>query len=382
MKWEEELYWTHFQTLHFSQLLLPGFHNRLVIPQKFSTHCKRKLPKIVTLKSPSGVTYNVGLEEHEDKTLAFCSGWDKFVKDHSLVEHDLLVFKFHGLSEFEVLIFDGDTFCEKPTCYFVKKCGHAEKKTIKGIDFTATSSRSLKRDITTDDVETTQPVITPDGNELEDLIDTDTDTDTDTMLTPNVVVSSQTGYEQEEHINSDIDTASGQIPVVSPSSTRRISEGKYPLSVFKKMRGEISSINLDRKVGGRRKSISETSKRKALSLAKRAISPNGLLVVMKRSHVLSKFFLTIPMKWSWKNKLLEPQEVVMQVDQTKWQLMFKFYGARGYGGISTGWRKFAQDNNLCMGDVCVFEPAKSGTKPHHLDVYIFRAAEAESSNNG
>lgn len=30
MQWEEELYWTHFQTLRFTQLLLPGFHNRLV----------------------------------------------------------------------------------------------------------------------------------------------------------------------------------------------------------------------------------------------------------------------------------------------------------------------------------------------------------------
>lgn len=201
----------------------------------------------MTLKSPSGVTYNVGLEEDDEKTLAFCCGWEKFVKDHSLLENDLLVFKFHGLSEFEVLIFDGDTFCEKPTCYFVKRCGHAEK--TKGTDFTATSPRSLKRDINTDDVETTlmnqQPVISPDGNELEDLIDIDTDIDT--MLTPNVVVS-QTGYEQEEHINSDIDT-SGQIPVISPTSTRRISEGKYPLGVFKKMRGEISFNNLDRKVG-------------------------------------------------------------------------------------------------------------------------------------
>lgn len=77
----------------------------------------------------------------------------------------------------------------------------------------------------------------------------------------------------------------------------------------------------------------------------------------------------------------EPQDVVMQVGETKWQLKFKHYGSKGRGGVSVGWKKFVRDNNLCEGDVCVFEPAKPEAKPFHLDVYIFRAAEAESSNN-
>ncbi|ANM66063.1 putative transcription factor B3-Domain family [Arabidopsis thaliana] len=381
MKWEEELYWTHFQTLHFTQLLLPGFHNRLVIPRKFSTHCKRKLPQIVTLKSPSGVTYNVGVEEDDEKTMAFRFGWDKFVKDHSLEENDLLVFKFHGVSEFEVLVFDGQTLCEKPTSYFVRKCGHAEK--TKGIiDFNATSSRSPKRHFNPDDVETTpnqQLVISPPvDNELEDLIDIDLDFDIDKILNP-LLVASHTGYEQEEHINSDIDTASAQLPVISPTSTVRVSEGKYPLSGFKKMRRELSNDNLDQKADV--EMISAGSNKKALSLAKRAISPDGFLVFMKRSHVVSKCFLTIPYKWCVKNMLITRQEVVMQVDQTKWEMKFNIFGARGSGGISTGWKKFVQDNNLREGDVCVFEPANSETKPLHLNVYIFRGEETERTNN-
>lgn len=201
----------------------------------------------MTLKSPSGATYSVRVEEDDEKTLAFCCGWDNFVKDHSLVENDLLVFKFHGVSEFEVLVFDGETLCEKPTSYFVRKCGHAEK--TKGTVFTATSSRSPKRLINPVEVETTlnqQPVISPLGYELEDLIDIDIDIDT--MLTPNLVVS-QTGYDQEEYIKSDIDTESGQLHGTSPNSAGRVREGKYPLSAYKKMRGETSNDNLDSKAG-------------------------------------------------------------------------------------------------------------------------------------
>ncbi|XP_010447260.1 PREDICTED: B3 domain-containing protein REM16-like isoform X4 [Camelina sativa] len=303
MQWEEELYWTHFQTLHFSQLLLPGFHHRLVIPQKFSIHCKRKLPQIVTLKSPSGAIYNVRVEQDDDeKTLAFRSGWEKFVKDHSLKENDLLVFKFHGVSEFEVLIFDGQTLCERPASYFVRKCGHADKT-----------------------------------------------------------------------------KASAQLPVISPTSTGRVSKEKYPFSGLKKMRGEISNDSLDHKPDI--EMISAGRRNKALSLAQRVVLPDGFMVVMKRSHV-SKCFLTIPYKWCLKNNLLARQEVVMQVDQKKWVMKFNFFGSRGRGGISTGWKKFVQDNNLRESDVCVFEPTNSETKPLHLHVYIFRAAEAESSNNG
>lgn len=78
-----------------------------------------------------------------------------------------------------------------------------------------------------------------------------------------------------------------------------------------------------------------------------------------------------------KKMLLARQEVVMQVDQRKWDMKFNIFGSRGSGGISTGWKKFVQDNNLRESDVCVFEPANSETKPFHLYVYIFRAAEAE-----
>ncbi|KAL0877072.1 hypothetical protein Bca101_026777 [Brassica carinata] len=68
--------------------------------------------------------------------------------------------------------------------------------------------------LNTDDIETTvnqQPVIF--GNELEDVIDCDTDIDIDTMLKQQLVVS-QTGFKQEDNIDSDIDTESGQLPVL------------------------------------------------------------------------------------------------------------------------------------------------------------------------
>nr|ACJ86297.1 unknown [Medicago truncatula] len=125
--WEEDIYWTHFQFIHFTQFLqtTTNFQQQLALPKTFSDNLKKKLPENVTLKGPSGVVWNIGLTTR-DNTVYFVDGWQQFVNDHSLKENDFLVFKYNGESLFEVLIFDGNSFCEKATSYFVGKCGHAQ----------------------------------------------------------------------------------------------------------------------------------------------------------------------------------------------------------------------------------------------------------------
>lgn len=95
------------------------------IPKSFVDNVKKKLPEIVVLKGPSGLTWNVRLTSNDD-TLFFNHGWQEFVKDHSLEENDFLIFKYNRGSQFDVLIFDGKSLCEKGASYFVRKIGHSE----------------------------------------------------------------------------------------------------------------------------------------------------------------------------------------------------------------------------------------------------------------
>ena len=83
----------------------------------------------MTLKGPSGSTWQVELATDDD-TMFFKHGWKEFVKDHFLEEKDLLIFKYNGESNFDVLIFDGQSLCEKAESYFVRKCGHREGDSI------------------------------------------------------------------------------------------------------------------------------------------------------------------------------------------------------------------------------------------------------------
>lgn len=95
------------------------------IPKKFSNNLKKKLPEFVALRGPSGVTWTVGITAKED-TLFFKHGWQEFVKDHALGPNDMLVFRYSGESQFDVLMFDGQSLCEKEASYFIRKCGHTE----------------------------------------------------------------------------------------------------------------------------------------------------------------------------------------------------------------------------------------------------------------
>ncbi|WJX09394.1 hypothetical protein P8452_00232 [Trifolium repens] len=123
--WEEEIYWTHFQFIHFIQFLRNDFQQQLELPKTFSNNVKKKLPENVTLKGPSGVVWNIGITTRDD-TVYFVDGWQRFVKDHSLKENDFLLFKYNGESLFEVLIFDGESNCEKAVSYFVGKCDNVK----------------------------------------------------------------------------------------------------------------------------------------------------------------------------------------------------------------------------------------------------------------
>jgi len=97
------------------------------LPKTFSDNLNKKLPENVTLKGPSGAAWNIRLTTRDD-TVYFVDGWQQFMNDHSLKANDFLVCKFNGESHFEVLIFDGESFCEKEASYFVGKCGHAQSE--------------------------------------------------------------------------------------------------------------------------------------------------------------------------------------------------------------------------------------------------------------
>ncbi|XP_021742735.1 uncharacterized protein LOC110708817 [Chenopodium quinoa] len=133
--WEEEMYWKHFNSMHFFQTLTPNFHDHLVLPEKFTAHMKSQLPDKVFLKSPSGGVWDIELLKSDD-LLFVGNGWKDFVKVNELNEKCVLMFKFKRNSSFEVLIFDQGSSCEK--CKHTKSEHEGKKRTAREASNTET----------------------------------------------------------------------------------------------------------------------------------------------------------------------------------------------------------------------------------------------------
>ncbi|KAJ1266126.1 hypothetical protein BS78_08G127100 [Paspalum vaginatum] len=123
MKWQEHYYWEHMDAskICFFRRMTGDFTRGLTIPKKFAKNFKWQTVRGIQLKLPSGETWHISVEKHDDE-LVLMSGWEDFVKDHELQENDLLLFKCCAKSSFEVVIFEASG-CQKVSSLFGSRIG-------------------------------------------------------------------------------------------------------------------------------------------------------------------------------------------------------------------------------------------------------------------
>ncbi|MCD7469810.1 hypothetical protein HAX54_009060 [Datura stramonium] len=288
-------------------------------PQKFAKNLRAKLKDYVSLKGPSGATWSVGLTGNEN-SLFLKHGWKEFVDAHSLVEGDLLIFKYNGNSQFDVLVFDRQNSCEKEAAYFVKKCEHAD----------VASGSKTKRP-------------TPERND-----------------TTSESSSSEQANESSSHEEFEGSATKKPKLASAPTSSARVNanlRSKKIKSTSSRFCGDTLKLTSDRQ--------------KALELATAAATPNSFLVVMRRSHVSTKFYMTVPSEWARKHLPPTNLDVTLRVRENTWQVDFVH---TPHGGALTGpgWRNFVLDNFLEKFVVCVFNLVSGEDPAKILDVSIFR----------
>ncbi|GAV79745.1 B3 domain-containing protein [Cephalotus follicularis] len=356
--WEEDIYWTHFQCFHFSQFLRAGFDHKLVIPEKFIKNLKKKLPETVTLKGPSSVTWNIVITANDD-SIYFNHGWEEFVKNHFLEENDILMFKYNGESHFDVLMFDGRSLCEKASSYFVRRCGHTEHD----------NGPQAKRKNRESSVEVipTSPECGVVGSPPEKPLN---NVDISIPMGQPIITTAATNKRTRSGRNS-----------IKPSHLRQsvASESTYNYAVVVDAKPEAELPPSNKKSGpqyaSNRRPVTEGERLNAIRLAQAATTDDGFLTVMKPTYVYKKFYMVIPSGWLTKHLSLENQEVFLRVREKTWHTRFYYIKSRKCGGLASGWKTFAVDNNLEEFDVCVFEPASPASYPLVLDVRIFRVLQ-------
>lgn len=351
--WEEQMFWTHFQTVHFTLFLRDDFLHQVALPDKFAKHFKTKLPEVVTLKGPSGFTWDVGLTGNVD-SLFLDSGWSTFVKDHALNKNDVLIFKYNGVSHFDVLVVDGLSLCEKATSYFVRKCGHNEHDSGSQTKRKAKENSMEIRHVSPQDC-------------LDDTADKSAENDVDPTYHRRTLYSTPTNKRMRGSIS--------RMAIEKKSGNKYTSPfvGQELLGHDSELASPDSGSPLLTSHG---RLVTEEQKRNALMLAQSAVSSDGFILAMRPTHVKRKFFMSIPSPWMTKYMSLELQDVTLRLNGKTWQTKFHYYPSRSYGGLSGGWRSFVADNSLDEFDVCVFECDDPAAKPLTLDVKIFPVIQA------
>ncbi|XAR64083.1 hypothetical protein NMG60_11024289 [Bertholletia excelsa] len=359
-KWEEDMYWNHFQSILFFQFLSAGFNQQLVLPKKFANNLREKLPDNVTLKGPSGAKWNVELLK-SGSTVIFKKGWKTFVEDHSLKEDDVLVFKYNGDLQFDVLIFDGRSFCEREASYFVRKCGH---KQVDGGGYqtkrnTRESSREVMHDCSHYALRSTGSKRSrKDGNLMQGQ--------PEQYSQANGSVANGTNHAKFHCAKWDMrsrEPVSYASEQNSSSDDKRASIAMYPVQYM-----------------SNRRLVTEEEKDNALQMAHAASTKYSVLVVMRPSHVYKGFYMSIPSEWVISHLPHKSQDVTLRLKENNSSISDKTWQARFYyrvygGGLTGGWKNFAVENNLEEFDVCLFELVSRTNDALVMDVAVFRVVK-------
>lgn len=387
------------------QFLRTDYEQRLALPKTFSDNIKKKLPENVSLKGPGGVVWNIGLTTRDD-TLYFAHGWKQFVKDHLLKENDLLVFKYNGESQFDVLIFDGGSFCEKAGSYFVRKCGHTEdvggslnkqKETANSLDEgnspsnVAVECASHDRTVNVNGMK--EPMDVPFETPVEKTFNAGVESAGAEQVMPGGVtiafspdaVPSETVNGKRvrklvsavKHVQTKrrgrpakmsyvvreraLDWVTGRVDAAEPASAVK-SAVKSGTGTY-----ELYTSN--------RRPVTEAETKRAHDLAQAARTNDSLVVVMRPSHVYKRFFVSMPNRWIGDYVSPTSQDVLLRMGKGEWIARYSYHAIRHTGGLTGGWKHFALDNNLEEFDVCVFKPASKENDTLVIDMTIFRVVE-------
>lgn len=327
-------------------------------------------------------------------------GWTEFVNAYSLEENDILIFKYNGNSCFSILIFDRGSLCEKESSYFIKKCGHSrhgnknQKGFLKDIleEFTQEYSYEelklgpLKKPRKLNDEQNLISVeqITSDIPETSHMKATCIDVET-AKERPGDQQKSRSSElvnpPYEQCIASDVHkrslTAAHYIDVEAPEERPRNQLKSWswqPVNlprVPEKQKPPMKVLSINVAALCSKRAISEEQKQATLHMARKQLTADSFLAVMRPSSASRPYYLNIPAAWMSQHITLKTQLVQLRRNEKTWATKLQCR-PNGRAGLAVGWKEFVLDNYLEEFDVCVFKLASQKHEAVILDVSIFR----------
>ncbi|OEL37649.1 B3 domain-containing protein [Dichanthelium oligosanthes] len=351
MEWQEHCYWSHMadDKKHFFKPMVGDFTETMSIPARFANNFNGHISEVVSLKSPSGKTWSIGVANDTD-VVVLQSGWKEFVSAHSIAEGNYLLFKYTGVSSFDVLIFDSSG-CEKTSPHFAKNHGYERIEGSAGVEGARHDSHKFKagKDCT--------PQLVPSGDDEDD-----DDDDMELAVLKNTSRSIPKPCKLKHYL--DIEQAHCQVKI--DEDDLEVDEGDAPAKTgyYFCKNGPVSGYHL-----------TEEDREEISSIRIPAQSTNPVFVqVMHPSHVRGKKSGVVAISSEFAAKYLGATrgDIILRraSSKGKWHVRYninKF--CRGLTG--RGWCGFVGDNGLLDHDVCLFELMMGKQRPT-MTVHVMR----------
>ncbi|XP_038902137.1 B3 domain-containing transcription factor VRN1-like isoform X2 [Benincasa hispida] len=351
---------------HFFKIILHQnlIQQKLDLPNKFvKNNGASLLFSKATLSLPDGANWTVQLKNLDGK-ICFLRGWPEFVEFYSIQPGYFLVFQLRRICCFNVLIFDTSaTEIDYPTrppsvlipktenedgeesvrtlngAVLKKRSREKEEKTVAYCSFR--EMKKMMRKNVKIKIEKHRGFTTSQGFSYEDE---DEDEDLETNYSRRQSTYRGSAYNE------------GDDGRFSPETMRPMNPRKTPPVLT-----ENQLVVL----------------RRARSFKCRTNNPS-FMVTMRPSYIQTGNYLSIPRIFA-ERYIKESMDVKLEIgDGRSWRVLcgVRWAFTRRRTELKGGWKRFAVDNELEEGDICVFELINKTTKVH-FHVTIFRLPSPE-----
>ncbi|KAG2556371.1 hypothetical protein PVAP13_8NG077400 [Panicum virgatum] len=325
---------------------------RLKIPASFHQHLKEQPTGLVSLKGPSGNTWQAVLTS-DSEGLFFGQGWKEFVMDHSVkqgvVDPPALIAKPTNdvvikIEDDEEVQGDMDAGGTSDTSVLPPKEGNGKtRKRTRGVnDLSEGGNASKRHSSVAKNAEKKRPEAIP-RTSKDRLTSKDASTiDNTEKGTPFRLLDESTAFNKTQ-------VREKNMPKLGKFIVRR---ARQPVVI------------------SQRRPVTQEEKDLALKRAKEFKSENPFAVqTMMESYVYVGFFMNITCEFVRESLPRTSKKMTLWDPLGKpWEVNYVYYSGRSVASFSGGWGKFALGNNLEKFDVCVFELFKED----NIRVHIYR----------
>ncbi|PAN41645.1 hypothetical protein PAHAL_8G058900 [Panicum hallii] len=341
---------------------------RLKIPASFHRHLKEQPTGLVSLKGPSGNTWQAVLTS-DSEGLCFGQGWKEFVTDHSVKQGHFLVFTYDGLSKFSVTVFgslgvvDPPALVAKPTNDVVIKIEDDEE--VQGdMDAGGTSDTSILPP------EEGNGITRKRTRGVNDLLEGGNASKRHSSVAKNAEKKRPEAIPRTSKDASTVNNTEKGTPFSLLDESMAFNKTQIREKNMPKLGKFIVRRARQPVVISQRRPVTQEEKDLALRRAKEFKSKNPFAVqTMMESYVYVGFFMNITCEFVRESLPRTSKKMTLWDPLGKpWEVNYVYYSDRSVASFSGGWGKFALGNNLEKFDVCVFELFKED----NIKVHIYR----------